>query len=173
MACVLTGGYTLDCRDAVGGLIEVYFIEEGNVSSITEASGVVTAITKTTGSVFRLYEQDQDTAFFVENLNSSIENGTTFYQQELTIVINKMATATRNQLLLLNKNRLIAVAKDANGAYWLLGKTRFLYATGGNSGTGTASGDRNGYTFTYTAKEPNLAPTLDSTTITSLTVAGA
>lgn len=172
MACVLTGGYTLDCRDAIGGLIEVYFIEEGNVSSITEVSGVVTTITKTTGSVFRLFEQDQETAFFVENLNSSIENGTTFYQQELTIVINKMATATRNQLLLLNKNRLMAVAKDANGAYWLLGKTRFLYATGGNSGSGTASGDRNGYTFTYTAKEPSLAPTLDSATVTSLTVAG-
>jgi hypothetical protein len=71
-------------------------------------------------------------------------------------------------LLLLNKNRLIAVVKDANGSYWLLGKTRFLHATAGNSGTGTASGDRNGYTFTYTALEPSLAPSVDSSIIAGL-----
>lgn len=169
MACALTSGYTLDCRDSIGGIVEIYFIESGNVSSITEASGVVTAITKASGKVFRKYEQDQDTAFFVENLNSNVQNGSLFYQQELTIVCNKMQTATRNELLLLNKNRLIAVAKDANGAYWLLGKTRFLHATAGNSGTGTASGDRNGYTFTYTALEPSLAPSVDSTIIAGLT----
>ena len=169
MACALTSNYTLDCRDSIGGLVEIYFIEEGNVESITEASGVVTAITKASGKVFRKYEQDQDTAFFVENLNSNVQNGSQFYQQELTIVCNKMQTATRNELLLLNKNRLIAVAKDANGAYWLLGKTRFLHATAGNSGSGTASGDRNGYTFTYTALEPSLAPSVDSTIIAGLT----
>lgn len=169
MACALTSGYTLDCRDSIGGIVEIYFIEAGNVSSITEASGVVTTITKASGKVFRKYEQDQDTAFFVENLNSNVQNGSLFYQQELTIVCNKMQTATRNELLLLNKNRLIAVAKDANGAYWLLGKTRFLHATAGNSGSGTASGDRNGYTFTYTALEPSLAPSVDSTIIAGLT----
>ena len=169
MACALTSNYTSDCRDSVGGLVEIYFIEAGNVSSITEASGVVTAITKASGKVFRKYEQDQDTAFFVENLNSNVQNGSMFYQQELTIVCNKMQTAVRNELLLLNKNRLIAVAKDANGAYWLLGKTRFLHATAGNSGSGTASGDRNGYTFTYTALEPSLAPSVDSSIIAGLT----
>ncbi len=168
MACALTSGYTLDCRDSVGGVIELYFIEAGNVTNINEASGNVTAITKASGKVFRKYEQEQDTAFFVENLNSNVQNGTIFYQQELTLVINKMATALRNELLLLIKNRLIAIAKDANGTYWLLGKTRFLHATAGNSGTGTASADRNGYTFTFTALEPALAPTVDSTIIAGL-----
>lgn len=173
MACALTSSYTLDCRDSIGGLVEIYFIEAGNVNSVTEASGNVTAITKATGKVFRKYEQDRDTAFFVENLNSSIQNGTIFYQQELSIVCNRMQTATRNELLLLAKNRLIAVAKDANGLFWLLGKTRFLYATGGNSGSGTASGDRNGYTFTFTAMEPNLAPTLSDAAALTLQTAGA
>lgn len=168
MACALTQNYTLDCRDSVGGVVEIYFIEEGNVSAIVEASGNVTTITKEAGKVFRKYEQDQDTAFFVENLNSNVQNGTMFYQQELTIVLNKMQTNTRNELLLLNKNRLIAIVKDANGAYWLLGKTRFLHATAGNSGTGTASGDRNGYTFTYTAMEPAMAPSVDASIIAGL-----
>jgi hypothetical protein len=173
MPCALTSSYSLDCRDSVGGLVEIYFIEEGNVTSVTEASGSVSAITKATGKVFRKYEQDQDTAFFVENLNSNVQNGTIFYQQELTIVCNRMQTATRNELLLLAKNRLIAVAKDANGAYWLLGKTRHLHATAGNSGSGTASGDRNGYTFTFTAMEPSLAPNVTDTCAATLLTVGS
>jgi hypothetical protein len=173
MSCALTSSYSLDCRDSVGGLVEIYFIEAGNVTSVTEASGVATAITKASGKVFRKYEQDQNTAFFVENLNSNVQNGTIFYQQELTIVCNRMQTATRNELLLLAKNRLIAVAKDANGAYWLLGKTRNLYATGGNSGSGTASGDRNGYTFIFTAMEPNLSPSVSDACAATLLTAGS
>lgn len=173
MSCALTSSYTLDCRDSVGGIIEVYFIEAGNVSSVTEASGVVTAITKATGKVFRKYEQEIGNAFFVENLNSNVQNGTIYYQQELTIVCNRLQAATRNELLLLAKNRLMAVAKDANGSYWLLGKTRFLTSSAGSAATGTASGDRNGYTFTFTAMEPNLSPNVDSATAATLLTAGA
>lgn len=168
MACALTSNYSLDCRDSVGGVVEIYFIESGNIATITEASGNVSAITKASGKVFRKYEQDQDTAFFVENLNANVQNGTLYYQQELTIVLNKMQTATRNELLLLLKNRLTAVVKDANGIYWLLGKTRSLNATAGNTGTGTASGDRNGYTFTFSAMEPELAPSVASGIIAGL-----
>lgn len=168
MACALTSGYTLDCRDSLGGVVEVYFIEAGNVTAVTEASGNITAITKAATKVFRLYEQEIGTAFFVENFNGNIQNGTIFYQQELTIVLNKMQTATRNQLLLLNQNRLKAVVKDSNGAYWYLGKTRSLFSTGGNSGSGTASGDRNGYTFTFTAMEAELAPSVSSGIIAGL-----
>jgi hypothetical protein len=166
MACALTSNILNDCRDGMGGLIEVYFIEGGNVSGITVVSGVVTAITKT--SVFRKYEQEQETAFFVENLNSNIQNGSLYYQQELTIAVNKMRTAARNELLLLNKNRLLAVTKDSNDTYHLLGRTRYLKASAGNSGSGTASADRNGYTFTYTSMEPELAPTVDPTIIAGL-----
>lgn len=168
MACALTQSITLDCRDSIGGVLEVYFIEADNVTSITEASGNVTAITKAGGKVFRKYNLEQETASFTETLNSSIENGTIFYQQELALVINKMSTNLRNELLLLNKNRLKAIVKDANGTYWYLGSTRNLFATGGTAGTGTGAGDRNGYSFTYTAKEPSLAPTVDSSIITAL-----
>ena len=52
MPCALTQGYSLDCRDSLGGITEVYFIEKGNVSSITVASGSVSAITKVAGKRF-------------------------------------------------------------------------------------------------------------------------
>ena len=45
MACSnLTAGFTLDCNDAQGG-IEKLFIANGPVESITESTGVITAIT--------------------------------------------------------------------------------------------------------------------------------
>ena len=51
MACSnLTAGFTLDCNDANGGIDKI-FIANGPVVSITEAAGVVSAITTGTGAL--------------------------------------------------------------------------------------------------------------------------
>jgi len=172
MPCALTQGYTLDCRDSLGGLTEVYFIESANVTSTTEASGVITALTKATGKKFYKYELVKGTSSFVENINSSVENGTIFYQQELTLVLNKLQVNTRNEILLLSKNLLEAVVKDNNGNFWYLGLTRGLDVTAGSAQSGTAEGDRSGYTLTFTGKEPALAQNVGSAVASALTTAG-
>ncbi len=171
MACALTQGYTLDCRDSLGGITEVYFIESGNVSSITEASGVVTAIVKGTGKVFRKYELVPGTSALTENINGNVQNGTVFYAQELSIVLNKLQANTRNEILLLAQNNLKAVVGDNNGKYWYLGKVHSLQLTGGSGATGTAQGDRSGYTLTFTGSEGALAPEVSSGIIAGLTSA--
>lgn len=169
MACALTSGYTLDCKDSLGGIKAVWFIEHANVSSVTEASGVVTAITKGAGKVFYKYELVRNTSSLTENITASVENGTVFYAQELSVILNKMQASTRNEILLLAKNVLMAVVQDSNGKYWLLGKTNGIDITGGSSATGTAQGDRNGYTLTFTGGEPALAPEVTSGIIAGLT----
>jgi len=173
MPCALTRGYTLDCRDSLGGITEVYFIESGNVSSVTEASGVVTSILKGIGKLFRKYELVPGTSSLTENINANVQNGTVFYSQELSIILNKLQANTRNEILLLAQNNLIAVVGDNNGKYWLLGKTRSLSLTGGNGSTGTAQGDRSGYTLTFSAQEAAMAPEVSSGIIAGLIVAGA
>jgi hypothetical protein len=80
-----------------------------------------------------------------------------------------MQANTRNEILLLAKNNLMAVVEDANGKYWLLGKSNGLDLTGGNSGSGTAQGDRNGYTLTFSGGEKELAPEVNSGIIAGLT----
>ncbi|TSA62706.1 MAG: hypothetical protein D4R41_01665 [Sediminibacterium sp.] len=172
MACALTQGYTLDCRDSLGGIVEVYFMAAGDVSSTTEASGVITALVKATGKKFYKYELVRGTSMFVENINANVQNGTVFYAPELTIVLIKLQTNTRNEILLLAQNKLVAVAKDNNGAFWYLGKTRGLDLTAGNGGSGTAEGDRSGYTLTFTGAEAALAPSVNSTVSSALTTAG-
>lgn len=168
MPCALTQSLTLDCRDSIGGLKSVMFIEFGNVTAITAAAGVVTAITKASGKKFYKYELVKETSQFTETFTSSVQNGTFFYAQELSIVLNKLQTNVRNEILLLAQNNLLAIAEDKNGNYWLLGRLNGLDVTGGNAASGTANGDRSGYTITLTGQEKELAIAVQSSIIAGL-----
>jgi hypothetical protein len=172
MACALTQGYTLDCRDSLGGITEVYFMAFQDVSSTTEASGVITALTKAVGKRFYKYELTKGTSVMTENVNSNVQNGTLYFTPELTIILNKLQVNTRNEILLLAQNRLVAVAKDNNGKYWYLGKTRALDLTAGSATSGTAEADRSGYTLTFAGAEPSMSPEVNSAVAAALTTAG-
>ena len=74
--------------------------------------------------------------------------------------------------MLLAKNLLSAVVKDNNGKFWMLGLVRGLDITAGSSQSGTAEGDRSGYTLTFTGKEVALCPEVNSTVASALTTAG-
>jgi hypothetical protein len=173
MACALTQGYSLDCRDSLGGIVEVYFTEAANVTATTEASGVITALTKAAGKRFWKYALVKDTSMFNQTMTASVANGTVFYGQELQIILNKPQTNTRNELLLLAQNSLVAVAKDSNGIYWYLGKTRGIDMTANAASTGTAQGDRSGFTLTFTGSEPALAPSVLGTVASALETPGS
>ncbi|WP_212005749.1 hypothetical protein [Chitinophaga sp. HK235] len=168
MPCELTQNLTQDCKDSIGGVLEVMACEFDNVKTITEAAGVVTAITLETAKQFRRYQMPKDASFFTDAPNANVQNGTIFYQQELTIVFNKMRTNVRNELLLLGQNRLIFIVKDKNGTYWMLGQKNAMDMTGGEGGTGTASGDRNGYTRVFTGQEPHMAVEVQASIIPTL-----
>lgn len=173
MACALTQGYVLDCRDSLGGIVEVYFMAFQDVATATEASGVITALTKDAGKRFYKYELPKGTAALTETINSNVQNGTLYYTPELTIILNKLQANTRNEILLLAKNLLVAVAKDNNGKWWYLGKDRGLDLTAGSGTTGTAEGDRSGYTLTFAGAEPALAPEVNSTVAGQLETPGS
>ncbi len=156
MACALTQGYSLSCRDSAGGIKSVYFIEFDNVSGVTASAGIVSAIGKANGGRFYKYNLQRGTSSFEEAYNDSAENGTSFHVQTLSIILNKMQAATSQEIKLLAQNRLLAVVEDRNGKYWLLGQENGLERSGGRAGSGTAMGDRNGYELTFTTD--NVAP---------------
>lgn len=172
MPCALSSGYALDCKDSSGGLTEVYFIEKANVSSVATASGVVTGLTKASGKRFWKYELPKETGNFTNNPQVSTENGTLFFEQGLTIVINKLSAAVNTELKLLAQNVLIAVVKDNNNKYWMLGKERGVDMAASESGSGTAFGDRSGYTLNFTGKEPDQLYEVNSSVAAALETAG-
>ena len=169
MPCALTQGYTLDCKDSLGGIKTLWLINHANVTALTEASGIVSAITKAATKVFYKYELVKNTGALTETITASVENGTVFYAQELSIVLNKLQANTRNEILLLAQSTLMAVVQDANDKYWLLGRVQGVDVTGGTAATGTAQGDRNGYALTFTGSEKQLAPEVNSGIIAGLT----
>lgn len=150
MACSnLTAGFTLDCNDSQGG-IEKIFIGNGPVESITETAGVVTAITvggsAMVPSDFFVFETPRQTSSITETTTVSQENGTITFDQQLTMVFNKMEAEKRNQLLLMAEaTNMVVIAKDNNGKYWSLGLERGAYMTSGTAVSGVAYADRNGY----------------------------
>ena len=172
MSCALTQGYILDCKDSAGGITEVYFIERASVTAMASASGVVTGLTKASGKRFWKYEMPKETGSFTHNPTVSNENGTVFFEQNLTIVVNKLSAAINTELKLLAQNIVIAVVKDNNNKFWMLGKERGLDMGGSTSGSGTAFGDRSGYSLVFLGKEPDQLYEVNSTVANALETAG-
>lgn len=157
MACALTSSYILDCRDNVGGVKKVYFTELANVTSFTSASGVITAITMVSTKVFRVYELERETGEFTENITTSAENGTLFYEQDLTVPIRKLSATLSSEIKLLAQNRLVAIVLDRNGKYFVAGKNNGMELEPSTGKSGKAMGDYNGYNLVFKGKEEDFA----------------
>lgn len=170
--CALTSDYSFGCDVGIGGVKEVYIIELGNIASYTESSGTLTAITKASGKVFRKYQLVQETANFKDDITGNRQNGTLFYPQTGLIIINKQNVAVRNEILLLAKNQLVFVVKDNNLTYRLYGREFGLMLLTGSADSGTAWGDRNGYTLNFTGNELELAPFVTDAVIATLQTPG-
>jgi hypothetical protein len=157
MSCNITAGFSLDCRDSQGGVEYIYI---GNTAStgFTETNGVITAITGLTASNFLRFEVPKQTSSFTETITVSEENGSVFYDQQVSVVFTKLTAEKRNQIALLAKNRkLVVVVKDGNGAFWSVGIGRGAHLLSGTSQTGQAYGDLNGYSLVIQGLEKDPA----------------
>src|SRR5665213_351443 len=159
--CALTQDYTFGCDVGAGGTKELWLIESSNISALVESSGTITTVTKLAGKIFRHYQLVLETSNFDETITGSRANGTLFYAQAGSIIINKQQVAVRNEILLLATNNLIVITHDQNDTYRLYGRTNGLRLEAGSIASGVALGDRNGYTLNFTTKEPQLAPFVD------------
>lgn len=159
MACALTGGMTLDCRDAIGGITTVYIVESASLlaTGITASSGTITAISMVGGAKFYTFNFKDETGQFTDELMTSDPNGTVFSEQNLTFPTFKMSASKRNLIKLLSQNQLKIMITDNNGVTWLMGEAvgATLQNTKGDSGK--LRGDMNGYNLAFKAREANQA----------------
>ncbi len=148
MACALTQGYTVDCRDSAGGIKEIKIGTFGT-HAVTATTGTASALT---ASGWYKYEMRPETGNFDEIENENDGNGTVFYEPAVNIVISKLSTSSRNELRLLAQNRLMVAVADQNGKFFLTGWCNGLTKKG-SAKTGKAMGDMNGYEITLAGKE--------------------
>jgi hypothetical protein len=175
MACNLSAGIQLGCRDNTGGLKTLWITDYTNVTSITSSTGdTITAISGT--GTFYEFQLIRTSSQLTETVNASLENGTVFYQGEVVTYFNKLGQDKRNILKTLAQSQQLAiVAEDNNGQYFYLGQTYGCFISAGTSVTGKALGDQNGYNMTFQYLEPNPMNQLSgslSSIATGITVQG-
>jgi len=164
MACNLTQGRQEVCKESIGGLAGVYFINYTTGSFTKNGSGQVTALP--TGTTVYYYELKGNSSY-TETVNSSRDNGTTFFSQELVLNLKKLTNEMTTQLKLMAYGRPQIVVWTMNGDALLVGEREGADVTAGTISTGGAMGDLYGYSVTFTGQEQLPAAFLSGSTTTS------
>lgn len=167
MTCVLTTSFAIGCSDGVGGVVEFLIGAHGTLGAVTaNASGMVTAIA---GSAFMYtYEAEKATSTLNEAPTISRENGTVYYDQTASYILNKTSQEKRNEIKILAQAKLAIIVKDKNGKYWLMGEEAGVRLETSSSEWGTALADRNGYTLNFKAEEVEPMREVDPSIIAAL-----
>jgi hypothetical protein len=154
MACDLTKGRKVPCKDVVGGITKVYFIDFGDLGTVTQTDDEITDLT----GLFDAFEYDVKGASSLEQtITSSRENGTTFFEQALTLSLPKLSKEDNKEVKLMAFGRPHICVVDYNGNAMLVGLEHGADVTGGTIATGAAMGDLSGYTLNFTAQELKIA----------------
>ena len=171
MACDITSGFSLGCRDNTGGIKSVYILS-GSVTSVTDASeGLIDAISGS--GTFYNFELFRQTSDYTEEVAVVPENGTVVYNQTANLSFFKLQTSLRNQIKVLAQNPTIRMIVETNNAdntskYVYVGEEYGMQLLTGTGATGTAFSDKNGYTLAFTGVEPNPASFVSASNATEL-----
>jgi hypothetical protein len=156
MSCNIDTGRILPCRDSVGGLKNVYFINYDATDSIPL---VVTAGSEDTVAFDGVWDATnyqyelKGTSSLTTNIQASRENGTVAFEQVLELTLPKLSKEDNYQIKLLAWGRPRIVVEDYNGNLFLVGRQHGADVTGGTIVTGAAMGDLSGYTLSFMAME--------------------
>lgn len=163
MSCTLNAGRLTPCKDSLGGIKNLYLIDFDSAGITIGSDDEVTDLT---GSFnYAKYEVKGD-ASMEATLTSSRENGTTFFEQNITANLRKLSKEDNKELKLMAYGRPHVLVETRDGKLFWVGAENGCEVTGGTAVTGTALGDLQGYTLTLQAMEkfypnefePSVAP---------------
>lgn len=154
MPCNISAGRLEGCKDSVGGLTAVYFVNFGEMGNLTITDETITGIAATTPDAFK-YDL-RGTSTFEQSLTSSRENGTTFAEQTLTVSLKKQDSTTHKEVKLLAYGRPHVIIEDNNGNFFVMGEEYGAEMTASAS-SGAAMGDKSGYELSFVAMEKGFA----------------
>jgi len=176
MACDINSGRLEPCKDSVGGINAVYFINYGDLGAITYDSTDTDVIDTVAGSPSAYKYDVRGNSTYTENIQSSRENGTTAFEQVLELTLKKLTKEDHKTIKLLSFGRPNILVEDNNGNVFLAGLEHGADVTGGTVVTGGSMSDMSGYTLSLTGMEKIPANFLQKTSATesgAVTVAGA
>ena len=160
MACELSTGFTLNCKDGVGGIKQIVLVDKLLVTSFGFEDNQVEMIVGPTEGDLYTYELPTQTGSFEETINFNRDAGTIFYTQTVNVMLNKLTSAKRAELQNLAQARVIVFVNDSNDNWWAVGYEFGADLSTATAATGTALGDMNGFTLAFTHETPIRAYSL-------------
>ena len=156
MACdFITTGRAEPCKDSVGGINAVYFLDGVSVSAYNASpdEDVIASVAETDAFKYEV----RGSSTYTETITSSRENGTTYFEQVLELQLPKLTKEDHKAIKLLSFGRPNILIEDNNGNVFLAGLEHGMDVTGGTVVTGGAMADMSGYTLTFTGMEKKPA----------------
>ncbi len=172
--CDIANGRLEQCKDSVSGLDSIYFINFGSYNPDPSTGGgditysgtlgeedLITGITGVT-EIYK-YELKGNNSFET-TINSSRENGTTFFEQTLTVQFKRQDAVTHKNIKMLAYGRPNIIVRTRGNQFFLAGLQFGMDVSAGTISTGSAMGDFNGYGLTFQGMEMSPANFLDCAT---------
>ena len=163
MACNLTRGRLVDCKDSIGGLKAIFMCKAFNnnieqVATIsntemTDAGFDVWSAQEAAKTIVFKYDLVPSLSSMTVNVNSDNANGTAFFEQTLSVTLQKIDHDMTNELRLMAYSRAQIFVQDSMDNVYLLGMVNGCHVTGGSVVTGAGKGDMSGYTIEWAAQE--------------------
>ena len=189
MACDISNGRIEQCKDSVSGLKAIYIINYDKLNSdavaylsspVGSEDVIDTWVPIDTATAMNLYKYElkSTTNSFTTAIESSRDNGTTFFSQTLVAALKRQDAATTKNVKLLAYGRPRIVVRTMTDQFFLMGLDQGADVSAGEISTGAALGDFNGYSLTFLAQEEMPANFIDCTNEAGLktvfaTVSGA
>ncbi len=151
--CDISEGRLVACKDVIGGIQKIFLTNynESLLGDLTLSGNEITDFSSAI-TVFQ-YDLRANTGTYNANFTSNDANGTTYYEQVLEVMLQKIVKQDIPHLDNILKGRCHVWVLDANDNVFLLG-TRFgCSVTAGAMSTGTAKADLSGFTLTFTSQE--------------------
>ena len=175
MSCDIIAGRTEQCKDAVSGLHAIYLVNYGDVDFQSLAqygtgdnTDQIVAV-QTDGITFSAYKFElKGNNSFEQAINSSRENGTTFFEQTLTVQLKRQDVKSTKNVKLISYGRPRIIVHARGDQFFLMGLDQGCDVSAGNISSGSALGDFNGYSLTFTGQEELPANFINCTNETEL-----
>lgn len=158
MACDLSTGRAVGCKDSVSGLKAVYFADFGSIGAITYDGSNTDEITTFGSATATWFQYDlKGNSTFEQKITSSRENGTSFIEQTLNITLPKLDVISNKELKLMIYGRPHCVVETNAGDWFVAGLEFGCEVLDGTANVGAALGDFNGYTLVVSGQEKIFA----------------
>jgi hypothetical protein len=161
----IDSGRLLECKNFTGGLVNAYLAQFAPIGA-TVVNSELTGL-GTLDEVFK-FELKNTANTYIETETASRDNGTIFYDSQLSLMLTGLSSELLNQAKLLSRDRMLIFLEDNNGLFHAIGLKNGVDKTTGTRELGGALGDFYGLKLTLQALEPDTAPILSTSAVSSL-----